>query len=196
MSTTCSTFEAAKRLGVSVQTVQRWVDVGKLRAWKTLGGHRRLDARQVEALVLEQTAIDEPARAASATTRSSLKVLVIDHDPDDLSRAVLLVRDALPMAAVVSTASGFEALVTVGRERPDVVIMVLSMPHMDALEMLTYLTGDGLVHPGLIVGICRSSRSEIPAHVQLPTGVTLISKPVDEAAFAALLRNKVTAPSN
>lgn len=38
----CSTAEAAKMLGVSVKTVQAWVDKGALVAWKTVGGHRRV----------------------------------------------------------------------------------------------------------------------------------------------------------
>lgn len=48
---TYSTVEIARRLGVSIQTVQRWVDTGKLKAWKTLGGHRRIDAESAEALL-------------------------------------------------------------------------------------------------------------------------------------------------
>ncbi|XVJ69915.1 MAG: excisionase family DNA-binding protein [Rhizobacter sp.] len=50
-SRTYSTVEIARRLGVSIQTVQRWVDSGKLKAWKTLGGHRRIDAESAEALL-------------------------------------------------------------------------------------------------------------------------------------------------
>lgn len=190
---TCSTLEAARRLNVSVQTVQRWVDLGKLRAWKTLGGHRRLDVAQIEALVLEQSMTDASSDAPTDATRPSPKVLVIDHDPKDLSKAVSLVRGALPTAAVVSAASGFEALVTVGREKPDLVIMVLSMPHLDALEMLTYLTSGKLVPAGLIVALCGLANSEIAPLHRLPPGVTLLSKPVDDTAFAELIRTKVAA---
>lgn len=193
MSATCSTFEAARRLGVSVQTVQRWVDLGKLRAWKTLGGHRRLDVVQVEALVRERAAIGAVVEPEFDATRFSPKVLVIDHDPDDLSKAVSLVREVLPTAAVVSTASGFEALVTVGREKPDLLIMVLSLPHVDAVEMLTYLTRDKLVPLGHIVALARPSQGEAAAPIRVPSGVTLLSKPIDDAAFSALLRTKVAA---
>ncbi|MBY0521377.1 MAG: helix-turn-helix domain-containing protein, partial [Sphingomonas sp.] len=39
----CTTRDAAKILGVSVRSVQVWVEKGLLRAWKTEGGHRRVD---------------------------------------------------------------------------------------------------------------------------------------------------------
>jgi len=37
-----STTEAARQLGVSVRTVQLWVESGRLMAWKTAGNHRRI----------------------------------------------------------------------------------------------------------------------------------------------------------
>ncbi|MFM7066754.1 MAG: excisionase family DNA-binding protein, partial [Gammaproteobacteria bacterium] len=38
VSTYLSTREAADLLGVSLRTVQLWVESGTLRAWKTAGG--------------------------------------------------------------------------------------------------------------------------------------------------------------
>jgi len=38
----CTTAEAARSLGVSIRTIQLWVDGGVLAAWKTVGGHRRI----------------------------------------------------------------------------------------------------------------------------------------------------------
>ncbi len=43
----CSTREAAEILGVSLRTIQVWVDNGILDAWKTAGGHRRVTLRSV-----------------------------------------------------------------------------------------------------------------------------------------------------
>eukprot|EP01036_Dinobryon_divergens_P016193 gene16192-21946_t len=40
--TFCTTREAASRLGISIGTVQLWVEKGLLSAWKTEGGHRRV----------------------------------------------------------------------------------------------------------------------------------------------------------
>lgn len=66
-----TTIEAAQRLGVSVQTIQRWVDMGQLRAWKTLGGHRRIESASVETMLAERT--------VSRTTSPPLNGLVRRH---------------------------------------------------------------------------------------------------------------------
>lgn len=44
----CTTAEAARSLGVSIRTIQLWVDGGVLTAWKTVGGHRRILLDSVE----------------------------------------------------------------------------------------------------------------------------------------------------
>lgn len=43
-----STGEAAKRLGVDPATVWRWIAAGKLAAFRTPGGHWRIEAKEVE----------------------------------------------------------------------------------------------------------------------------------------------------
>ncbi len=46
----CTTTEAARSLGVSVRTIQLWVDSGALQAWKTVGGHRRIPIKSLNKL--------------------------------------------------------------------------------------------------------------------------------------------------
>lgn len=43
-----STREAAVKLGLSLGTVQKMVEIGALSAWKTSGGHRRVLASSLE----------------------------------------------------------------------------------------------------------------------------------------------------
>ncbi len=43
--------EVARLAGVTVATVRNWERAGKLKAFRTLGGHRRFRIEDVEALV-------------------------------------------------------------------------------------------------------------------------------------------------
>lgn len=54
-----ATGEAAKKLGVSDQTILNWIEAGKLRAEKTLGGHYRVYADQFKTTAEQDQAFDE-----------------------------------------------------------------------------------------------------------------------------------------
>ena len=45
--------DVARLFGVDPKTVSRWADAGKLRAMRTLGGHRRYRAAEVEQLLAD-----------------------------------------------------------------------------------------------------------------------------------------------
>ena len=48
--------EVARLFGVDPKTVTRWAAAGKLKALRTLGGHRRYRAREVRALLEDSNA--------------------------------------------------------------------------------------------------------------------------------------------
>jgi excisionase family DNA binding protein len=51
----CTTRDAAGVLGVSLRTLQVWVESGVQRAWKTFGGHRRITVKSLEKLAAERS---------------------------------------------------------------------------------------------------------------------------------------------
>jgi excisionase family DNA binding protein len=59
-----STGKAAKRLGVGVKTVLRYIQAGDLPAEKLPGGHYRIKDHDVEALMSEDRKVLELARRA------------------------------------------------------------------------------------------------------------------------------------
>ena len=79
----CTTREAATLLGVSVGTVQLWVESGLLQAWKTSGGHRRVERSSIEKLLHRpQATAAEPRRRAEDRGQASYSVWVVEDDPD------------------------------------------------------------------------------------------------------------------
>jgi len=182
----CSTAHLARRLGVSVPTVQRWVDLGHLKAWKTVGGHRRIDAESAESFIRIQTqqrggeAMDAAAPAEAVVPFS---VLVVDDNPDDRDLLCALVEIAVPGARIVVAGNGFDALIEVGKAMPDLIVADITMPHMDGVEMIRYLSTQGDARPPAIVAVS----SHTPAHIErlgaLPSRVTLLAKPVEPTRF-------------
>ena len=49
------TVEVARMLGVSAFAVWRWCKTGKIKAWKTPGGHYRIPREEVERLLREMS---------------------------------------------------------------------------------------------------------------------------------------------
>jgi excisionase family DNA binding protein len=182
-----STAELARRLGVSVPTVQRWVDSGHLKAWKTVGGHRRIEAESAEEMIRSQ---EKPADAGAGPGRP-LSVMVVDDNVDDRELLAALVEAALPDAAVTAAENGFEALVAIGQATPDVLITDVVMPHMNGVEMLKHLRAESLVRPRVLLAVSSQAPKEIAALGELPPDVSFIGKPIDPDIFIATLRRAV-----
>jgi excisionase family DNA binding protein len=185
-----STSYVAQRLGVSIPTVQRWVDSGHLKAWKTVGGHRRIDAESAELMFRAHGLHGSQGRPSAAATKAAdgpIRVLVVDDNPDDRDVLSALVEAALPEAAVAVAENGFEALLEIGKSSPDVVITDVAMPHMDGFEMLRHLSMVSPQKARAILVVSGQTRAQFERLGSLPSEVTFLPKPIDQARFTELL---------
>ena len=182
-----STMEVARRLGVSLQTVQRWVDAGRLTAWKTLGGHRRIEAASAERLFAEHESRLGPAEAAPAPRAPSATPSALIVEDNELDREVLveLLTRVRPGVRIETVGDGFEALIAIGRSDPDILITDVHLPHMDGIEMLRRLSVDA--RPRQIVAVSAFTADDLPALRALPAGVRFLRKPIDAQRLAEAL---------
>ena len=193
-----STREAAERLGVALRTVQLWVESGVLPAWKTAGGHRRISRIAVERLIGERRAAlsgdTQPAALQPAGSEARMRVMVVEDEPE-LLRLFLMVIEGWDLPIDVTPASdGFEALLRMGQQCPDLLVTDLNMPGMDGFKMIESLRGVGPAYDDMeIVVVTALSDADIARRGGLPGQVRVFHKPVPFDELEALVRERVAA---
>ena len=128
-----STFEVAKMLELSPGTVANWVDAGRLKAFNTLGGHRRIKAEDLESFLTENK-IPAPKELSERMT-SPKKVLIVEDDEKFLKLMERFFKTFRKKWDVYSAADGFQAGSLVGSEKPDVVILDIMLPDINGFKV-------------------------------------------------------------
>jgi len=139
-----STREAAEQLGVALRTVQLWVESGVLPAWKTAGGHRRISRIAVERLIGERRAAlsgDTQPGALAVGAEARLRVMVVEDEPELLRLFTMVIAGWELPIDVTPASDGFEALLRMGQQCPDLLITDLNMPGMNGIELIKKVRG-------------------------------------------------------
>lgn len=114
--------QAAKRLGLSMATIQKLVDNNVLQAWKTFGGHRRISLASVMNYQSSNNFLELPRLTADR----SVKVMLVIESPD---LTVRLKKDIgqwhLPLQAAFQD-SLTEALLELLNDKHDLLVLQLS----------------------------------------------------------------------
>lgn len=184
-SNVCTTQEAANILGVSVSTIQQLVEAGKIEAWKTKGGHRRIPMAAVQAYKnapAETTQVSKMSSGLAANADSApppLTILVIE---DNRMQRELYQHAFASWDLNLQTAfcdNGYKALVEITRKKPHVVIADILMDGMDGYEVVKTL----LSYPELSainIAIATSlDIAQLQARGGVPVGVAYFHKPVN-----------------
>jgi excisionase family DNA binding protein len=133
MAKVLTTGEAAKRCGVSLRTVIRWIERGRLQAYRLPDrGDYRITPVELQHFMQRN---DIPDLQASA--QPSRQVLIVDDDPG-MVRAIARVL-ARAGFETLAAEDGFVAGSLLQRLQPGLMILDLHMPRMDGLAVLDYL---------------------------------------------------------
>src|SRR4051812_24081201 len=89
-----STHEVARICRVTPMTVIRWIEDGRLGAFKTAGGHRRVPRADLEAFCRERGIPSEPPEAGRR------RVLVVTADRADAESLAAVARGLAPQVDV------------------------------------------------------------------------------------------------
>ncbi len=176
--TFCTTREAAQMLGVSLRTAQLWVEQGMLEAWKTSGGHRRIARDSVERLLAHSPAGTLPSSGLDEGGDRPLDVLIVE-DEATLRLIYEVSVSRWPMKPrVTMAADGYESLLRIGHQKPDLLITDLHMPGMDGFRMLSTIRAMPELADMEIVVVSGLEADLIEAGGGVPHGIPVFPKPV------------------
>lgn len=184
-----TTRQAGEMLGVSLRTVQLWVESGVLPAWRTAGGHRRIARAAVDMLVAQRLhKLQMPSQPSEAVEPPlGLRILLVEDDANLQHLFGVIVKKWDFPVELISAGNGFEGLLRIGQKRPHMVVTDLKMPFMDGFEMLRAIKKPGSGCEQLtLVAITSYSSDDISDKGGLPVGVTCFRKPVDYVKLKAI----------
>jgi excisionase family DNA binding protein len=165
--------EVAKLLMVNPVTVRQWAARGHLPSHTTPGGHRRFLLREVQ----------EFARARgilrSAQDGRPDRVLIIDVDDRECRLVADLIRTSNPAVGTEVASSGFEAGAKFEAFRPDAVVLDLTMPGVDPLDVCRRLRQGAALGPIRIVAITHGATPDGIERVLGAGASACLVKPLD-----------------
>jgi excisionase family DNA binding protein len=170
-----TSHEVSRICGVAPITVGRWIRAGKLKAFRTVGGHRRVLKSDLEAFLVE---FRIPA-VWDREEAGARKVLVVDDD-EIMFQVLRDMIGTLPGAWEVKGArDGFEAGRLVETFRPQLVFLDLMMPGMDGFEVCRRVKSDPGTEGAEIVGLTGYFTPENRRRLLECGAVEVLRKPVD-----------------
>jgi len=180
-----TTKAAADLIGVSVRTVQLWVEAGLLQAWKTEGGHRRIVRDSVDDLLRRRA---EEAGQPIPGESGPLRVVVVEDDVH-LQTMYELTLTSLPFPLTLKMAGdGFSGLVRIGQFRPHVIIADLNLPGLDGFRMIRALKEAPESRDADLYVISALTPEDILDRGGLPDGVVALAKPVPMSTLESLMQ--------
>ncbi|MFO7750155.1 MAG: response regulator [Desulfobacteraceae bacterium] len=131
MEDTLTVFTASKYCNVSSKTIINWVENGHIKAYKTVGGHRRIKKNDLESFMNSQGIPIPEAKEESVRK----KILVVDDDMIIVESIVQSLEEDEFDYEVVSASDGFEAGLQVNHFHPDLLILDIMMPDIKGYEV-------------------------------------------------------------
>lgn len=131
MDPVLTVFQAADKCSVSSKTIINWIESGHIKAYKTVGGHRRIKKSDLESFMLKQ-GIPIPEENPGPGGK---RILVVDDDPIIVETIVQALEEDEHEYVVDSASDGFEAGLKVNEFKPDLMILDIMMPDIKGDEV-------------------------------------------------------------
>src|SRR5262245_3912959 len=170
-----TTFEAARLCHVSPLSIINWVNAGRLSAFRTPGGHRRIRREDLISF-MRDNGLPLPDELKPGTGRR--RVLVVDDESTIRELLVdYLTRRRTDPYEVSTAADGFEAGRLVATFHPDVVVLDLRMPGLDGFQVCRTIKADPGTANTIVIAVTGYHTPDAEARILECGAVHCLAKP-------------------
>lgn len=184
-----TTFEAAKLCHVSPLSIINWVNAGRLPAFRTPGGHRRI-RREDLSRFMKDNGIPIPEALQDGSGRP--RVLVVDDEQPIREVLSQSLTGHQPPFDVMTASDGFEAGRLMVAYRPDVVLLDLRMPGMDGFQVCRSIKADPDTSKAHVIAMTGYHTPETEARILECGAVRCFAKPFEPAAVVGFIESTLT----
>jgi excisionase family DNA binding protein len=131
-----TTNAIGKLVGVSERTVANWIDRGYLTAFRTPGGHRRVE-KKILAEFLQKRGLPIPT-----SLEDRVSILIVEDDVEVGSTLKSWLEQPGDTYQVKVVHDGVTALLDIGARKPNLVLLDVVMPGMDGIEVCRKIKAD------------------------------------------------------
>ena len=186
-----TTGEAAKLLGVGLNTVKRWIASGDLRGIRTPGGHWRIPEAALRSF-MQARGMRIPMREDKA----ALRVLIVDDDQAACTMLAAILEQLDPAPEVKCVHDGYTGLIQIGSWRPDVLVLDILMPGINGLDVLHRLRSDRelLGDMAMVVVTSAFDQADLMRRVRQAAPDAILPKPVNAQRFLGVIEACLSRP--
>lgn len=167
-----TTGEIAGFCDVTINAVKKWIASGKLEAFRTPGGHYRVNRNDFVDFV-GRYKLDIKERIFPEKKR----VLIID-DEREVVEFIKGALEAMEDGFLIETAGdGYEALIKVGGFKPELLVLDLRMPKIDGFEVCRRIKGDEKTKDIKVLAVTAYGRDDMDEVMRCGADYCL-SKPI------------------
>jgi len=177
-----TTYEVSKLLKCDLTTVIKWVNEGKISAYRTPGGHRRVKKEDLLDF-LKKYKLPIPEELGTKS-----KILVVDDDPDSVD----LIKGYLSRIGfdyeIEIARDGFEAGKKIIEFKPELVILDIRLPGINGYQVCRNIKNDKETKNTKVLAITAYASPE-DRHKMLSLGADgYLPKPFKAEKFIKVVR--------
>ncbi len=172
----------ADLIGVSPSTVLSWIDKGLLPAFRTPGGHRR-----VEPMVLVEFLRNHQMPVPRTLLPQAKRMLLIDDDATFLRSTKRQLKQNFPELDVEMAEGPVEGLLRIGTDRPDAVLLDAMMPGMDGVEVCRQIRQNPATSEIAIIALTGRLDDMLEVAFKKAGATACLRKPLDINQLTQLL---------